>query len=157
MAIQRPTQEWVEAAGTHGGHTRLRAEVVNAAVLAVLASEAPFEFRGVLYEVPRVPFLVGAEIANIRAAYIASDDETERAGLLARVAVLARRLARPAGLWRRFLYRVAWRRNPFMSATRPELEGIAGFLAICRMKSEVRYPTLQQEKTGASSSTPLTS
>lgn len=115
-------------------------------LLALGAERLAFAYRGVAYEILPVSFDDGVRLCEARAALdVAEDDDllTPEAAREARralhfVASLSTRYLRPVRWWRRLLWALRLRRNPYRRATETEVGQLLGFFLGCRTMSRAR-------------------
>ena len=121
---------------------------VRATRLLVGAERLCIEYRGRAYELLPVEFADGVQLIDCRAAIEAVEDESRLSPevvrdylvALRKVVALAPKYVRPLGRFRRLLWRLGLRRNPYRGATETEVGELLGFFLGCRMRSRVRYP-----------------
>lgn len=112
------------------------------------AERMAFVFRGVAYELLPISFEDGIRVAEARAALLAAEDEERLTPEVARdanralklVARLAPKYLRPLRLWRRLLWALRIRRNPYRDATEVEVGQLMGFFLGSRTMCRVRSP-----------------
>lgn len=116
------------------------------ALLVLGAERVAFAYRDVAYEVLPVSFDDGLRLCEARAALDAAADDDRLTPEVARdarqslrfVASLATRYLRPVRWWRRLLWALRLRRNPYRRATEAEVGQLLGFFLGCRTMSRAR-------------------
>lgn len=142
---KRPVDDFVRRMHEAGVAATPR-EPVGVQSLKMLAQRRILPWRGVIYDVPPIPFHAGMDmdlaLSDIAKLDTVDHESTRQMRRLVRSLLSHfRSLSRPRG-WRRFVWRIL--PNPFRDATHHEIKDLVDFFSACRRTTAQPQQTRSQ-------------